>query len=187
MVSYKRVDKAIQIFKKVKRRVRNAKLIIAGDGPERKKLEALSDCDISFLGFISESQKLSLLRKAKILLSCSEFEGFGIVPIEGLACGAYPVVSNIPAHNEVVGKYGHIFNNTDDAANVICDLITNEDKRENYCRKGRYFVESTYTWYNVCNKFMQMVGKPVTNSLTEEIIISANDIFVNTPPVIATK
>ena len=186
LVSYKRVDKAIAIFKKVKKQVKNVKLIIAGDGPERKKLEALSDNDISFLGFISEEQKLDLLRKAKILLSCSEFEGFGIVPIEGLACGAYPVISNIPAHNEVVGKYGHLFKDVDDAAQIISELMTNENERLYLSLQGRKFAESTYTWNKVCSRFLEMIISS-DSILKRELEYSTTDIFVDTSPRVTTE
>jgi glycosyltransferase involved in cell wall biosynthesis len=159
LVSYKRVDRAIRIFKQIKKKIKNVKLIIAGDGPDKKKLEALSNDDIEFLGFISEERKISLLHDAKILLSCSEFEGFGIVPIEGLACGAYPVLSNIPAHKEVVGKYGHIFQTEEDAAERICELLDNETTRVFLAKNGREFVESIYTWSNVCDNFLKTVNK----------------------------
>lgn len=158
LVSYKRVDMAIEIFKRVKEKVPDVKLVIAGDGPDRKRLMELAKGeDIKFLGFVPEEEKLRILQRAKILLSCSEFEGFGIVPIEGLACGALPVVSDIPAHREVVGKNGILFKNVSEAVSKICGLLDEDKKRQALAKKGREFVEATYTWQKVCDRFVEKI------------------------------
>ena len=158
LVSYKRVDMAIEIFRRVKEKVPNVELVIVGDGPDRKRLmELAKDEDVKFTGFVPEEEKLRILRRAKILLSCSEFEGFGIVPIEALACGAFPAVSDIPAHREVVGKHGFLFRDAFEAAERICDLLSDEKRREKSAKEGRKFVETTYTWRKVCDRFLKMI------------------------------
>ena len=156
LVSYKRVDMAIEIFRLVKEEIPEAKLLVVGDGPDRERLlELAKGVDgVEFMGFVSEDEKINILKRAKILLSCSEFEGFGIVPIEAFACGAFPVVSDIPAHQEVVGKYAFLFSGVEEAAKKICELLSNERERRKLARSGRKFVESTYTWDKVCNRFM---------------------------------
>jgi glycosyltransferase involved in cell wall biosynthesis len=158
LVSYKRVDVALNIFKRIRKQFNNVRMVIAGDGPERKKLESLAIDHVEFLGFVSEDKKIELLKKAKIVLSCSEFEGFGIVPIEGLACGAYPVLSNLPAHIEVVGHYGFIFNKIDDAVERITQLLSDDNYRFSLSLEGRKFVESVYTWNKVCDNFLEMIN-----------------------------
>jgi glycosyltransferase involved in cell wall biosynthesis len=160
LVSYKRVDMAIEIFRRVKEKMPDVKLVIAGDGPDRKRLMELAKGeDIEFLGFVPEEEKLRILQKAKILVSCSEFEGFGIVPIEALACGALPVVSDIPAHREVVGKHGVMFKEVSEAALKICSLLSDDKKRQALAKNGREYVEATYTWQKVCDRFIEMTEK----------------------------
>jgi glycosyltransferase involved in cell wall biosynthesis len=160
LVSYKRVDMAIEIFRRVRERVPDVELVIAGDGPDRKRLMELAKGEgIKFTGFVPEEEKLRILQRAKILLSCSEFEGFGIVPIEALACGAFPVVSDIPAHREVVGGHGILFRDASDAVPEICDLLREEEKRQRLAKRGREYVEATYTWPMVCERFMEMIGQ----------------------------
>ncbi|MDI6820370.1 MAG: glycosyltransferase family 4 protein [Candidatus Hodarchaeaceae archaeon] len=160
LVSYKRVDMAIEIFRRVKEKVPDVKLVIVGDGPDRRRLmELAKDKGIKFRGFVAEQEKLRVLQRAKVLLSCSEFEGFGIVPIEALACGAFPVVSDIPAHREVVGKRGFLFRDASEATREICNLLSEEEKRRKLAEKGREYVEATYTWPKVCDRFIQMVEK----------------------------
>jgi glycosyltransferase involved in cell wall biosynthesis len=160
LVSYKHVEKALKIFNKVKEQIKNVKLVIVGDGPERKHLEALStDSDVQFLGHVSETEKLQILKNAKIIMSCSEFEGFGMVPIEALACGVFPILSNIPAHNEIVGKNGFISDSVTACASTIVDLLSNNAKRELIAKQGRDFVLANYTWPTVCEKFLLGINK----------------------------
>jgi glycosyltransferase involved in cell wall biosynthesis len=168
LVSYKRVDMAIEIFKRVKEKVPDVELIIVGDGPDRKRLMELARGEnVKFTGFVPEQEKLRILRRAKVLLSCSEFEGFGIVPIEALACGAIPVVSDIPAHREVIGEHGILFKETSEATRSICNLLTEEEKRRKLAKKGRKYVEVTFTWQKVCDRFMKMINKRKSSDVTQ--------------------
>lgn len=88
LAAYKQVDLAIKAFMGTKR-----KLIVAGDGPEREKLEALagSATNIRFLGRVSQTDKLKLLSTARGFIFCN-VEDFGITPVEAVACGA-PVIA----------------------------------------------------------------------------------------------
>jgi glycosyltransferase involved in cell wall biosynthesis len=171
LVSYKRVDKAIDIFREVRKRVGKIELTIIGDGPDKERIKQIvdKDADISMLGFLPEETKISLLQQSKIVISCSEFEGFGIVPIEAFACGAFPVVSDIPAHGEIVGDYGYLYKNVKDAASEICKMLKDEKSREERVLKGREFVESKYTWGGVCDRFLSSINKYI-KSKKEEIL-----------------
>jgi glycosyltransferase involved in cell wall biosynthesis len=88
LAEYKNIELAIKSFKGSKR-----KLLIAGDGPDRSRLEGLAkNCtNIRFLGRISQADKLKLLSSAKGFVFCS-IEDFGITPVEAIACGA-PVIA----------------------------------------------------------------------------------------------
>lgn len=88
LAAYKNIDLAIQAFKGTKR-----KLIIAGDGPDRDRLEKLagSATNIRFLGRVSQTDKLKLLSTARGFVFCN-IEDFGITPIEAIASGA-PVIA----------------------------------------------------------------------------------------------
>lgn len=87
-VSYKRIDLAIEACKKLKK-----KLIVIGDGEERKNLEKLADNDenIIFTGRISDEKVKDYLQRCKALIFCAE-EDFGIIPVECQACGR-PVIA----------------------------------------------------------------------------------------------
>lgn len=91
----------------------DVKLIIAGDGPDREKLELLADDlklkNISFLGFVSEELKLSLLQQADIFCSPALFgESFGIVLLEAMATGTVTVAGNNTGYAGVMQSLGAI-------------------------------------------------------------------------------
>jgi phosphatidylinositol alpha-mannosyltransferase len=91
----------------------DVKLIIAGDGPDREKLELLAEDlklkNISFLGFVSEELKLKLLSEADIFCSPALFgESFGIVLLEAMATGTVTVAGNNSGYAGVMQGLGAV-------------------------------------------------------------------------------
>jgi glycosyltransferase involved in cell wall biosynthesis len=86
LISHKRVDLAIEACNRMKR-----KLVVVGDGPERKKLELLAGNSIEFVGKVSDERLKQLYGGARALIFPSH-EDFGIVPLEAQACGK-PVIA----------------------------------------------------------------------------------------------
>lgn len=81
LTSYKRIDLAISVFNKLRRR-----LVIVGDGPQRKFLAQIAGPTIELLGFQSDASVRELLRYCRGLIFPGE-DDFGIVPVEALAAG----------------------------------------------------------------------------------------------------
>jgi glycosyltransferase involved in cell wall biosynthesis len=86
LVDYKRFDIAVQACTAL-----GKPLTIIGDGPERKRLEALAGPTIRFLGRLSDERLREQLAQARALLFPGE-EDFGIVPVEAQSFGR-PVVA----------------------------------------------------------------------------------------------
>lgn len=86
LVSYKRVDLAIRAAEMLR-----MKLVVAGEGPERSRLEKLAGAYTEFVGEVSEAQAGSLLSSCSAFVFCAE-DDFGIAPVEANAHGA-PVVA----------------------------------------------------------------------------------------------
>jgi glycosyltransferase involved in cell wall biosynthesis len=86
MVPYKRVDLAIAAFADLGR-----PLVVAGDGPERARLEARAPSTIRFVGRVDDAELRSLYQGCRALIFPGE-EDFGIVPLEAMACGR-PVIA----------------------------------------------------------------------------------------------
>lgn len=87
LVGYKRFDLAVQACKEL-----GKKLVVIGDGPERKNMEKIADGDpnIIFMGRQPDDVLKKYMQECKALLFPG-LEDFGIVPVEAQACGR-PVI-----------------------------------------------------------------------------------------------
>lgn len=61
---------------------------------------------VIFTGYVKEEDIVPLLCGARIFIFPSLYEGFGIPPLEAMACGIPVVASNVSSLPEVVGKAG---------------------------------------------------------------------------------
>ena len=66
-------------------------LVVAGDGPERDRLEEMAGPSIEFRGYVDEAEKRDLLAHARAFVFNARDEDFGLVPVEAMAAGA-PVI-----------------------------------------------------------------------------------------------
>lgn len=94
----------------------HVKLLIAGDGAEREKLEKEAENlkvkeFVQFLGRIPHEKMPDLLSQADIYVSTSLYDGTSVSLLEALASGAFPVVTDIPANREWIsdGENGFLF------------------------------------------------------------------------------
>jgi glycogen(starch) synthase len=103
------------------------RLTIAGDGPERGPLETQAanlqlQSRVEFVGSQTSNQLAGLLRQHQILVVPSRWrEPFGIVALEGIACGCVVVGSAEGGLAEAIGPCGLTFPNGD--ARALADIL----------------------------------------------------------------
>lgn len=105
LVPYKRIDIAVQACNEL-----GVPLIVAGDGRDRARLEAIAKPNVRFVGRPSDEQANDLLARCRALLWPGE-EDFGITPLEANACGK-PVIAFAGGgalETVVEGKTGEFF------------------------------------------------------------------------------
>ncbi|HEY2737883.1 MAG TPA: glycosyltransferase, partial [Thermoanaerobaculia bacterium] len=122
LVSDKGVDLLLDAMALLAGRGLRPSLSIIGDGPERPALEAqarrlgLAD-QVAFLGIRKGSELTGILNHHRILVVPSRYnEPFGIVALEGIACGCVVVASAGGGLPEAVGPCGLTFPNGDTEA-----------------------------------------------------------------------
>ena len=104
---YKGVDVAIRALAIARRARPDLRLDIAGSGDYRSNLEALATrlgigSAVTFHGFVSEDEKIRLLRQAWGNLFPSPKEGWGITVVEAGACGTPSLASDSPGLRDSV-------------------------------------------------------------------------------------
>jgi glycosyltransferase involved in cell wall biosynthesis len=111
------VDLAIQAAERL-----GVKLIVAGDGPERSRLERLAGSHTEIRGSVSEDEAARLLARCRAFIFCGE-EDFGIAPIEANAQGKPVVAFRRGAAVETL-KDGHtaVFFDRQDASDVAAAI-----------------------------------------------------------------
>ncbi len=141
LVDYKKIEDLIRVVPK------KIKVVIIGQGPERPKLEKLSQGkNISFFGHVASHKKvLEIIASSKILCHPSIVEGFGIVIIEAAALGIPFVARDIGVISEIThqGQGGLLFKN--DLASAIKKLLTDDVLYKSKSQQARELAKK-YTW-----------------------------------------
>jgi len=78
-----------------------------------QKLQVRAKRNVTFLHNISRDRVIAELSKATVLVSPSIFEGWGLSPIEAIACGTPVILNDMPVFREVYGDAA-IYHNPDD-------------------------------------------------------------------------
>ena len=104
---YKRVAVLLRALPSVPADVQ---LVVVGQGSQREELQRLADelgasDRVRFLGELATEEVHRWLRTATVLVSLSEHEAFGLAPVEAAAAGARLVLSDIPAHREIIANH----------------------------------------------------------------------------------
>jgi glycosyltransferase involved in cell wall biosynthesis len=102
LVRHKRVDRAIAAMAAL---VPTFELVVVGDGPARRRLKAYAadlqvGSRVRFVGRVSDGNLHRWLKTARLVVTLSQREAFGLQVLEGVAAGAPVVASDIPAHRE---------------------------------------------------------------------------------------
>jgi glycosyltransferase involved in cell wall biosynthesis len=103
------------------------------------------DRDVIFLGRVPSQDLVLLYNAARVHVHPSLYEGFGLPPLEAMACGTPTVVSNVASLPEVVGEAGLLVDPDDvegwaaAIGQVLADPHLRQEMREEGVRQARRF------------------------------------------------
>ena len=103
LVPYKRIDSAVRVFTRNGRR-----LIVAGAGPEYRRLKSAAGSNITFLGHVPDADLGELYARSRALVMPGE-EDFGLTPVEALASGKPVIALGRGGALESVPAFGGVF------------------------------------------------------------------------------
>ena len=160
-VHKKGFDVLIQAFYQIQNENEQARLILAGSGPELEKCKNLSkslgiDEKVTFLGFVNNENIQDLFEKAAVFVLPSRMEAFGVVLLEAMASGV-PIVAT--ATGGIPGIITDGINGTlvppgnpDSLAQAILLLLENKDVRIRYSSTALDFVKK-YDWDSIIHQY----------------------------------
>ncbi len=153
----------IQAIPAVTSKFPNIQFLVAGEGPDKSKLQCLGCEDgnwdyIKLLGYIGEAQKPTFLAKGDLFVFPSHYvEGMPYALLEAMAAGL-PIVASatggIPAmvKDRVNGILIPV-NQPAVLAEAIIELLSNKKMRQQFGRRNRQLAEAQYEMSVVCQKF----------------------------------
>jgi glycosyltransferase involved in cell wall biosynthesis len=141
----------------------NVKLVIVGSANKVfadqgiKPLIQNND-KIIFTGYISDKELIGLYSNALLFLYPSLYEGFGIPPLEAMACGCPTIVSDIASLPEVCGDASYYIDptNVDSIAQGIVTLVRDEKLRKEFTDKG-YERVALFSWENSVDNLICLI------------------------------
>lgn len=154
----RRVDWLIERFGRVVDRVPGARLEIVGENRtarpridlELARARSGHPDSVTIRAYVDEATLRDLYGRASVFAFLSEYEGFGLTPLEALAAGIPPVLLDTPVAREVCGaaaRYVPAGPAADDAlADALVDLLTNEASRLDLMRHAGEVLQR-YDWH----------------------------------------
>lgn len=102
---------------------------------------------VRFLGYVADEDLPALYSTAECFLYPSVYEGFGLPPLEAMACGAPVITSNASSLPEVVGEAGlmHPAEDHRALAGLIARLLDDRQAREHY-RQAALQRSAQFSW-----------------------------------------
>jgi len=141
---HKNIPALIKAFYKVKKKGIQHKLVITGTKRWKYKeiFETIDKLDLQndvvFTGYVSDEDLPALYNAADLFVYPSIYEGFGLPPLEAMACGTPVITSNTSSLPEVVGDAGIMVDPYDvnGLADAMHEVLANEGLRANMIKNG---------------------------------------------------
>lgn len=151
----------VKAMKKVLKEHCNAKLVLIGEGPSKRKLMKLVselglDDKVTFIGSIGRIEVARCLSRSSVFAFPSLKEGMPMALLEAMASSNAIVASDIPGIDEIIRNdhNGVLFSlgNTDELASALLMLLANRKFREKLAHNARKTVQKRYSWSSVLTK-----------------------------------
>jgi glycosyltransferase involved in cell wall biosynthesis len=130
-----------QLFNRIALGMPSVRFIWIGDGDLREQLSALN---IQITGQVTRKEALQKLSELSVYIQTSSWEGMPISLLEAMACGKPVVVSNIPAHENLIqdGTTGYLCDSNTESQfiQMIAQLLEEPALRRSFGQAAKSFV-----------------------------------------------
>jgi glycosyltransferase involved in cell wall biosynthesis len=141
----------------------DARLLIAGDGPDRRDLARLVETmglgrRVELLGRVNGRGRFELLANAQIACVPSRYESFGLVALEALACGTPVVAFDIPGLRELASPESAVLVppfRVDAYAEALAGLLADPERCRQMGERGRQTARG-FDWGQIAERQEQV-------------------------------
>ena len=167
---YKGVEDIIKAFYSAKKKIPDLKLVVGGK-PTIKMQKVYEQWkvdypEVNFVGMLDGEFLPTYYTMADLFVTYSyASEGFGITPVEALACGTPVVCSAMPAYEEILEDHA-IFvepQRPDLLADAFIDFFKNKELYDEKIPKAQEFIQK-YTWDGVTDRVEEVYQKYLEKS-----------------------
>ncbi len=170
LVPVKRFDALMRALAKVKKDQPDLHAVIIGEGYERPALEALraelgATEWVSLPGHAEDDELVSWYRRAWVVASSSQREGWGMTLTEAGACGTPAVASAIAGHTDAVldGESGLLVDDVGDLWSALERVLGDEVLRSRLA-KGALARARWFSWDATARRTLEALASAATNS-----------------------
>lgn len=146
---HKNLKRLLEAFKDIDE-INNTVLVLVGKAFENHNVNEYErqlgiENKVIHTGIVSQTELVDLYNLADLFVFPSLYEGFGIPPLEAMACGTPVVCSNTSSIPEVVNNAAYTFNpmDIDEIKNAVNTILKNKELKKEYVNMG----------YEQCKKF----------------------------------
>lgn len=162
----KNVDGIIRAYNESRaasRELRDYKLLIAGgqgwksESIYREWERSEFKDDIKFLGYIDSKDKVYLYNLADVFIYPSFYEGFGLPPLEAMACGLPIITSYAASLPEVAGGAALMVDpyNINDMAGALAAVLTDEKLKNSLIKRGLEQAKK-FSWNKAAREYLEV-------------------------------
>jgi glycosyltransferase involved in cell wall biosynthesis len=132
------------------------KLWLANEIFDEVKRQRWAD-DVILTGYVADEDLPALYRAARAFVYPSLFEGFGLPPLEAMACGTPVVTSDVSSLPEITGDAALLIDPNDERAlaNSLIEIVNNDRLREELREKGIHQAKK-FTWRDAAEKTLRL-------------------------------
>ena len=146
----------IKAFKRITDKLPNYQFLIVGINYANISKQELDHKKIIYQEYLSGKDLVKLYNAADLTIYLSDYEGFGLPPLESITCGTPVITSRRTSIPEVVGEAGiYIEDNSDinEISEAIYNGLTNNNLRQELINKGLKRVNK-FSWQKGAKKIL---------------------------------
>jgi glycosyltransferase involved in cell wall biosynthesis len=158
---YKNFDLCLKAFSRIAKEFNFVGLNVVGSPFDSDELTLVKELELENrvhnLGLIEDSDLAHYYKQSIALIYPSEYEGFGLPPLEAISCGTCVIAASVSSIPEVVQDAGLFLSqlSINDLSNALRAILSSSDLRSKLIEAGEK-VANQFSWENTCSKTLEV-------------------------------